>query len=422
MSAFGVHGCSVITALTAQNTQGVEASEPVSNSMLNGQLQALGTDLPPAAIKTGMLGSADSCKIIADALQDATAPIICDPVLKSTSGSALLDSAALDILINRIFPKVTILTPNLPEAEVLIGDTLTTVEDAADRILDLGVSSVLIKGGHADGNACMDFWTDGTQSLRLSSPRIETQHTHGTGCILASAIASAIALGQQIPEAIITAKTFLNQCLKSPAHAGSGHGPMLIEPFRNDPEDQPVVVGEIADLASVSGIADPVPQTPESTTPATTKRSHLRRLSKIFIDDPAYFITTNTKMRGRILDNRTAHNILCDEWENALNRYGWAIGSYVIMPDHIHFFCKPASHEACSLSDLMRQWKQWTSKRIKNELNIDGSIWQNEFFDHVLRSDESYSEKWDYVEQNPVQAGLVDNVADWPYTGFIHYK
>jgi len=242
MNAFGVHGCSVITALTAQNTQGVQALEAVSGSMLRAQLQSLAADLPPAAIKTGMLGSAETCKTVAEFFQTLEVPIICDPILKSTSGTDLLDPEALDILIHGIFPKVEILTPNLPEVGKILGAKFQSVEADTERLLEMGVGSVLIKGGHAESNECRDYWTDGTQSLWLSSPRIDTRATHGTGCILSSAIASALALGQAMPEAVATAKTFLNQCLKSPANLGKGHGPARIEPFRNAAEDRPELV------------------------------------------------------------------------------------------------------------------------------------------------------------------------------------
>lgn len=231
MNAFGVHGCSVITALTAQNTLGIQATEPVSENMLRAQLAALESDLPPAAIKTGMLGSAGSCKILADFLDGLDAFVVCDPVLKSTSGTDLLDPEALDILVKRIFPHVAVLTPNLPEAELLVGHKIEGVEAAADEILAMGVGSVLIKGGHAEGNECCDFWSGGSESMWLTTPRIETRHTHGTGCILSAAIASAIALGQEIPEAVRAAKMFMIQCLNSPANIGTGHGPMMIEPY-----------------------------------------------------------------------------------------------------------------------------------------------------------------------------------------------
>jgi hydroxymethylpyrimidine kinase/phosphomethylpyrimidine kinase len=441
MNAFGVYGCSVITALTAQNSLGVHALEPVSASMIRAQLQALDSDLPPAVIKIGMLGSAATCKILTEFLATKRATqsflLVCDPVLKSTSGSTLLDPEALDLLIHGIFPHVSVLTPNLPEAEKIIGKSILHIEEAADQLLDLGVESVLIKGGHAKGDACRDYWTDGQQSIWVSSPRLDTPATHGTGCILSSALASALALGQETHEAIITAKTFLNQCLKSPVQVGAGHGPMRIEPFRDAVPDRPTLV--------VGGVGDPAPQNkstpgnpgsstpatnpgsatpatdPGSSTPATTKHSHLRRLSKIFTEDPIYFVTTNTKGRNNILDNPRVHKILREEWDAALDRHGWAIGSYVIMPDHVHFFCKP-THEAIKLSALMQHWKQWTSKRIKKDLKMDEAVWQSEFFDHVLRSHESYSEKWNYVEQNPVRAGLVERAEDWSYLGFIHYK
>jgi len=212
--------------------------------MLQDQLDALKADLPPAAIKMGMLGSAETCRILAEFLSVLPAPcppLICDPVLVSSSGANLLDPAALDILIRGIFPHVAVLTPNLPETERIIGENGIRIEEAATRILETGVRSVLIKGGHGEGNEARDYWTDGTQSFWLSSPRIETRATHGTGCILSAAIASAIALGQSIPDAVVSAKSFLNQCLRSPATLGTGHGPMVIMPFRNDPKDGPTI-------------------------------------------------------------------------------------------------------------------------------------------------------------------------------------
>ena len=240
MNAFGVHGCSVITALTAQNTQAVHSVEPVSKAMFLAQLDALKEDLAPAAVKTGMLGSIDICRALAGFLSRAplSCPFICDPVLQSTSGADLLAPEALDILVQGILPKATLVTPNLAEAEILAG-VFRSVEEAAERVLEKGVCSVLITGGHAGDEECRDYWTDGNRSMWLSSPRIDTEETHGTGCILSSAIASAIAIGQDIPEAVITAKTFLNQCLKYPANVGTGPGPMLITSFKNREADRP---------------------------------------------------------------------------------------------------------------------------------------------------------------------------------------
>ena len=249
MNAFGVHGCSAITALTAQNTQGVLRSEPVSEAMMNAQLEALAVDLPPAAIKTGMLGSKAICRILAEFFATFPAPgvqtpkplLVCDPILKSTSGADLLDPEALDLLVHELLPWVDVLTPNLPEAETLLGKIPGSIEAAAELLLENGVASVLIKGGHAPGSECRDYWTDGRQAFWLCSPRIDSRATHGTGCILSAAITAGLALGNAIPEAIMDAKTFLNQCLRSPAHLGGGHGPMHINRFENRPVDRPAL-------------------------------------------------------------------------------------------------------------------------------------------------------------------------------------
>ncbi len=244
MNAFGVHGCSVITAVTAQNTKGVMSTESVSEAMLRAQLNVLQTDLPPAAMKTGMLGSADTCEALAEFLSACPAPLpplICDPILKSTSGANLLDPGALHSLVQGIFPHTAVLTPNLPETGQLLGQAFRSAEDAAEQLLATGVGSVLIKGGHAEGSVCRDYWTDGTRSFWLSSPRIQTASSHGTGCILSAAIASAMALGKDIPDAVIAAKAFLNQCLRFPTGLGSGCGPMSIRPFLNASEDQPEI-------------------------------------------------------------------------------------------------------------------------------------------------------------------------------------
>ena len=240
MNALGVHGCCIVTALTAQNTQTVRRVEPVSKKMFDAQWDALQEDLVPASIKTGMLGSVDVCKQLAEKL-DGTIPVVCDPVWRSSSGQALLDAEAFDHLLYGVFPNVKILTPNLPEVEWLLGGAIRSVEEAAEKIIALGVHSVLIKGGHHPGSICSDYWTDGTQAIRFSTPRIQTTATHGTGCILSSALAAALACNEDIPTAIATAKTFLNQCLKNPIQAGSGTSPVWIKPFKNDVADRPAI-------------------------------------------------------------------------------------------------------------------------------------------------------------------------------------
>ena len=144
--------------------------------------------------------------------------------------------------------------------------------------------------------------------------------------------------------------------------------------------------------------------------------THLRRLPRVWIEQPIYFVTACTKDRRELLNCESAASILVEEWHKFRSRHGWLVGRYVIMPDHVHFFCCP-THQAKSLSVVMRMWKQWTSKRLAMVVGVVGPVWQVEFFDHVLRSSESYQEKWLYVQENPVRAGLVQNQEDWPWQG-----
>jgi putative transposase len=151
---------------------------------------------------------------------------------------------------------------------------------------------------------------------------------------------------------------------------------------------------------------------------------HLRRLDRIWVDSPIYFVTTCTNKRRAVLARHEIAKILIDEWTLARDRHGWAVGRYVIMPDHVHFFCTP-EHEAKTLSKFMGAWKSWSSRSAHKILRprpasaATTSLWQREFFDHVLRSSESYGEKWNYVFQNPVRAGLVMQPDDWSYAGEI---
>jgi len=148
------------------------------------------------------------------------------------------------------------------------------------------------------------------------------------------------------------------------------------------------------------------------------EHSHLKRLDRIWIENPIFFITACTDDRRNILANSQAAAILVEEWKTAKERHDWHIGRYVIMPNHIHFFCAPGN-EAREMPIFMKFWKEWTSKRIKKECKIEGHVWQREFFDHLLRSEESYVQKWDYVFYNPVRAGIVKYAVDWLWQGEI---
>ncbi|HQW28800.1 MAG: transposase [Verrucomicrobiales bacterium] len=144
---------------------------------------------------------------------------------------------------------------------------------------------------------------------------------------------------------------------------------------------------------------------------------HLRRLDRIFTRSPVYFITTTVAGRRGILNSSAMQDVVEEVWSNGESLYGWSVGPYVIMPDHVHFFCRETSEAASSLSSFVGKWKEWTSKYGSKRLEIALPLWQAGFFDHVLRSGESLREKIEYVWHNPVRGGLVDEPEDWPFKG-----
>ena len=240
--ALGVHGCSVVTALTAQNTRAVTRVETASLPMIEAQFDALNTDLPPRAVKTGMLGNSEIIALIAEKLKELDCFYVCDPVMVATSGGTLMAPDAKDALIQKLLPRVDLLTPNLPEAEVITGMSIGNEADmmeAAKRILALGPASVLMKGGHGRDAFSQDYWTDGEDSFWLTTPRRETKHTHGSGCTLSAALAACMALGYPIKEALIIAKAYIAQGIRQGGKVGGGHGPVWRGNWPSDPADMP---------------------------------------------------------------------------------------------------------------------------------------------------------------------------------------
>ena len=147
--------------------------------------------------------------------------------------------------------------------------------------------------------------------------------------------------------------------------------------------------------------------------------AHLRRLERIWSESPVVFVTTSTLNRQRVLTNGAFHNLCRQVWAENQKNHGWMVGRYVIMPDHVHFFCAPTTN-AKSLSVFVGKWKEWTAKNAHRQIQFSKTLWQPEFFDHVLRAEENYEEKWNYVRNNPVRAGLVANSVDWPYQGELN--
>lgn len=227
----GVHGCSVIAALTAQNSKSVHQIEFVAASMITAQIKALAEDMPAKVIKLGMLGSQAALQAILPMLDQFAVPIICDPVLFASAGSSLHEGDIRQYLIKHLLPRVTVLTPNVPEAEWLLDRKLhsnSEIEQAAHELLTLGPKSILIKGGHAtsQGNYCQDYWTDGKQDAWLTNKRLDTPHRHGSGCTLASAIAACLAQNYPLNDALIIAKAYVNQGMRLSGPIGQGPGPI----------------------------------------------------------------------------------------------------------------------------------------------------------------------------------------------------
>lgn len=245
---FGVHGCSVITALTAQNSFAVGHIAVTSRQSLAAQINALDSDLPARVIKLGMLADAATAATVVKYLQDYDGPVVCDPVFRSTSGSSLLAGDAGELVAEQLLPRALVITPNRYEAEALLGRTINDepadIEAAGRELVERGARSVLITGGHFtphDGR-CADYWTDGKRSLWLSSAYIDTVHTHGTGCTLSSAIAAALAQGHALEDALVLAKAYVSRGLRSARQIGSGPGPVAHCGFPDALEDLPALL------------------------------------------------------------------------------------------------------------------------------------------------------------------------------------
>jgi hydroxymethylpyrimidine/phosphomethylpyrimidine kinase len=231
-SALGVYGASVITAITAQNTRAVTAVEALSPALVLAQLDAVLDDIPPDAIKIGVLVTPAIVEAVAARLGGSAAPLVLDPVMIAKSGDPLLAPEAAAAIRLTLMPLATLLTPNLPEAAALLGERAAAdpagMEAQGRRLLDLGPQAVLMKGGHGNGETCVDLLVTPEAVLRLEAPRIDTRNTHGTGCSLSSAIAAGLAQGLPLPEAVTQAHLWLQGAIRAAdgLGVGSGHGPV----------------------------------------------------------------------------------------------------------------------------------------------------------------------------------------------------
>lgn len=228
MLALGVHGMSVVTAVTAQNSVGVQGYWELPCAAVRAQFTSVVGDIGVEAVKTGMLASIPLVETVADLLADVEVPVVVDPVAVSKHGDPLLAVEAVAVLRERLLPLATVVTPNLPEVEQLTGVRVTGesgLREAAEAVKALGPAWVLIKGGHLAGDA-VDLLFDGVHAVELRAPRHENRHTHGTGCTLASAVASYLALGRPVPEAVVAAKEYVSGAVAAGFPLGAGIGPV----------------------------------------------------------------------------------------------------------------------------------------------------------------------------------------------------
>ena len=242
-SALGVFGMTAITAVTVQNTKGVSGFEELSPTTVAEQIRAVAGDIGVDAAKTGMLASAAIVEAVAETAAETGLPlIVVDPVFVSKHGHPLLADDAVDALRRLLLPLATLVTPNLPEAAGLAGFEVRTLDDmkrAGAAILALGPRAVLVKGGHLEGDRATDLFVDGSDEEWIEAERIDTPHTHGTGCTLSAAIAAHLARGISLPVAVHGGKAFVTEAIRHALPLGDGIGPVdqlwSIDPRRADP-------------------------------------------------------------------------------------------------------------------------------------------------------------------------------------------
>lgn len=232
VTMLGGYAAAAITALTVQNTVAVTDVLPMMPQFVADQMKAVLFDVGADSIKTGMLHNAEVMSVIADVIDDTgfEGEVVVDPVMVASSGAKLIDDDALDTMRTILLPKATVVTPNMPEASLLVGRPVETFEDmtsAAKALIDMGASAAIVKGGHMAGDMLSDFvLTDTGESLTVTRKKIDTRSTHGTGCSLASAIATGLAQGKRLDKAFEAAHKFVREAIRLAPGFGAGHGPL----------------------------------------------------------------------------------------------------------------------------------------------------------------------------------------------------
>ena len=227
---FGVFGTSAVTAITAQNTLGVSAVHPIPVDVVQAQIDAVAQDLRPTGVKTGMLATVPLVEAVARSLDEhQLANYVLDPVMVSSTGARLLAQEAEGAVAHLLVPRSALVTPNLHEAAILTGLEVETEEDqreAARALVAAGAGAALVKGGHGSGDSVFDFLWDGKEEREWRRPRIDTRHTHGTGCTLSAAIAAGLAAGQSLESAVDAGLSFVARAITTAPGLGQGNGPL----------------------------------------------------------------------------------------------------------------------------------------------------------------------------------------------------
>ncbi|MBT9472473.1 MAG: bifunctional hydroxymethylpyrimidine kinase/phosphomethylpyrimidine kinase [Pseudomonadota bacterium] len=230
VTMLGGYAATAITAITVQNTLGVTGVHPIPLEIVEAQARAVLDDIGADAIKTGMLGDIAMVETVARILDSArSTPAVIDPVMVAKGGSNLLAPSAIDAVRALLIPRARLLTPNAPEAEALTGLSIQTTDDlrrAGEALLKLGAAAVLMKGGHVDGQSVVDVLMTGDGETTFEGERIDTRHTHGTGCTLASACAAGLAQGLALPDAVARAWAYVHEAMRQAPGLGAGHGPL----------------------------------------------------------------------------------------------------------------------------------------------------------------------------------------------------
>jgi hydroxymethylpyrimidine/phosphomethylpyrimidine kinase len=229
VTALGGYAATAVTAITVQNTLGVTAVHPIPPEIVLAQARAVLDDIGADALKTGMLGSTALVEVVAQALDSANAPAVVDPVMIAKGGASLLEAAALSAVKTLMIPRAALLTPNAPEAAALTGLPCETTDDlrrAGDALLRLGAGACLMKGGHIAGERVVDLLVTLDGECAFEGPRLETRHTHGTGCTLASACATGLAQGMSLTDSVARAWAYVHEAMLRAPGFGAGHGPL----------------------------------------------------------------------------------------------------------------------------------------------------------------------------------------------------